>query len=72
MGVVATHKTATPKWGLFIRRGHPTRQGYLPLRGLLFFPARLRLRVRLPFPARLLFPARLRRGYAFPGFTWYS
>src|SRR5699024_10110878 len=26
-GVVATHKTATPKWGLFIRRGHPTRQG---------------------------------------------
>src|SRR5699024_5920916 len=29
MGVVATHKTATPKWGLFIRRGHPTRQ-WLP------------------------------------------
>ena len=52
--------------------GTPRARDYLPLRGRLFFPARLRLRVRLFFPARLLFPARLRRGYAFPGCTWYS
>src|SRR5699024_6380181 len=58
MGVVATHKTATPKRGLFIRRGHPTRQGLPTPPGSAPLPRQAPAPGQVPLPRQA--PAGLR------------
>src|SRR5699024_4170021 len=58
MGVVATHKTATPKRGLFIRRGHPTRQGPPTPQGSAPLPRQAQAPGQAPLPRQA--PAGLR------------
>src|SRR5699024_10700520 len=58
MGVVATHKTATPKRGLFIRRGHPTRQGLPTPPGSAPLPRQAQAPGQAPLPRQA--PAGLR------------